>query len=160
MINGLHVHVCLLHELDHKELRDVPGVYRLRHASHEFHVRTVDGQWIFSDLIKAGESLDLGGRLRQYKSASSEFPELNAFLQNHKNRMLVEYLFTGDPDDRVEHEARFILAHALDKGRLPRFNRIGEFSTSCKILGVCLSLERQKEIKRPWSNRAAPRRRL
>lgn len=150
-------HVYLLHEVPHQEFRGAHGVYRLRHATHEFHVRTHEGRPIFSDLVKVGETLNFGNRLRQYKNASTEYAALNQFLEDHQYRIEVEFLLTDSPKDRLKHEAALMLAHALDKGRLPLYNRIGEFTTICEALDICFPVEVQKSIKRPWAQRLAPR---
>lgn len=147
-----------LHKIP-KSLRHTHGVYRLVHRDIDFHASTApSGRRRWSNVLRIGHSSRLLGRLAEYAAATSEYPDFNDFLREHRGRIdvEVEYVPRGRLDD-AEHrfalrtrEALHIVAHATKKGRIPAFNLRGEFNTACRNADVCFTAAERAAFLLPW----------
>ncbi len=139
-----------LHDRVPSGLLAQPAVYRLSHAEEFFHVSSTKlGRRRLSSILRIGHTHDARRRIHDYRSGRSGRPALDAFVEAHRDRILVELEWVEPSALRIR-EAELMADHANQKHRIPRFNTRGEFATVCKHLNRCFSSELKREYAQGW----------
>ncbi len=139
-----------LHDRPPRDLLGQPAVYRLVHADEHFHVSSTKlGRRRLSPILRIGHTVDAHRRANDYRSGRSGRPALDAFIDAHRGRIIVEGELV-DPRYLRIREAELMADHANKKGRIPRYNTRGEFDTVCRHLNRCFTRELKREYTQGW----------